>query len=703
MIATEPEPQQNLHFLDYWRVIKARKEIILAVILLVVLTGTGVTFLLPKQYRAIAKIQVRQDNTGMQVFSQNRDSAYSPYFLATEYHVIKRRENLEKVATALNLPVEWGKRYNPDNSPLTLRQTVEILDGRVNLEQPRNTSVINIRVTHDVPEEARLIANKLAEAYQDYRLDLKADEIRRGLGAMEKVALQQESRVRAAEETVERIRRDHEITEIQEGLTVDKLTISKLQGDLSTAKQEMVKRETRLNELKDLPDEQLIQAYNYLLYDRALETVRQRLREAKESHAVVKGDLGDEHPKVVALREAIKTLEEQLADGVEGLRKSMEADYRVSQAGYETLKSELDAIKEAERNATGDRILPFVQAKREMQLQRDLYQAVKARTIRERFEGIMPRDPVQIFEYAEVPDHHVSPKLELNILLALLIGTVLGISLAFFLEYLDTSVKTVDDIERYLGLPVIGVIPQKMRMLNKEGPDSIGAEAYRLLRTNLQFSRSGEGAGVHTVTSAGAGEGKSTTVFNLAYICAHMGDRVLVVDADLRRPVQHKFFETSHRVGLADVLMRDVPVEETIKSTAFPQLDFLPSGKLARASIGLINVEKMRALIKLLRGKYDIVLFDAPPIMGVSDASILASEVDGVLQVIQYRKYPRAISARAKRLIENVGGTIIGVVLNRINILQDEYYSYFQSYYTHEPDEEPEAEPAPAPVSRNPY
>jgi len=199
----------------------------------------------------------------------------------------------------------------------------------------------------------------------------------------------------------------------------------------------------------------------------------------------------------------------------------------------------------------------------------------------------------------------------------------------------------------------------------------------------MQFANKGIGAGAFAVVSGGVGEGKSTTLFNLAYICAQLGDKVLIVDSDLRRPVQHTILNMSNRFGLTNVLMRDVPIEETIKPTSIPNLHFLPSGKLPRSSLGLLNSQRMRELVKNLKARYDYVFFDSPPIMGVTDASILASEVDGVLLVVQYRKYPRIISSRAKRMIENVGGNLLGVVLNNINILRDDYYYYYHSYYSH--------------------
>ena len=151
----------------------------------------------------------------------------------------------------------------------------------------------------------------------------------------------------------------------------------------------------------------------------------------------------------------------------------------------------------------------------------------------------------------------------------------------------------------------------------------------------------------------------------------------------------------SNRFGLTNVLMRDVPIEEAIKATSIPNLHFLPSGKLPRSSLGLLDSQRMRELVKNLKARYDYVFFDSPPIVGVSDASILASEVDGVLLVVQYRKYPRSISLRAKRMLQNVGTNVVGVVLNNINILRDDYYYYYHSYYSHydrSDDSKPSAE-----------
>jgi len=288
---------------------------------------------------------------------------------------------------------------------------------------------------------------------------------------------------------------------------------------------------------------------------------------------------------------------------------------------------------------------------------------------------------VEIVDSAKPGLKPVRPNKPLNIALGIIIGLVVGIGLAFFIEYLDTSVKTIDDVERSLQCAVLGVIPQNVGLLVDEGTESPHAEAYRVLRTNLLFSRKDDKLNTVAVVSAGAGEGKSTTVFNLASVFAQSGQRIIVVDSDLRRPTLHKMLKVTNNLGLTNYLLKQNTLEEVIQTTKLPTLDFLPSGKLPSSSLGILSSGQMRDLIGELKQRYDFVFFDSPPIMGVSDASILASEVDMTLQVIQYRRYPQPMNIRAKQLIEKVGGNLVGIVLNNINMSQDESYYYYSGYY----------------------
>src|SRR5437867_493738 len=170
-------------------------------------------------------------------------------------------------------------------------------------------------------------------------------------------------------------------------------------------------------------------------------------------------------------------------------------------------------------------------------------------------------------------------------------------------------------------------------------------------------------------------------MFNLAIIFAQSGQRILIIDSDLRRPSIHKLLRLSNSIGLTNFLMKQNTLEEVIQTTSLPTLDFMPSGKLPSSSMGILSSVQMKELIREVKRRYDFVFFDSPPIMGVSDASILASEVDLVLQVIQYRRYPQPMTIRAKQMIEKVGGNLLGIVLNNINMASDENYYYYSGYY----------------------
>lgn len=696
-MATDPQSESRLHFLDYWRVIKSRKEIILAVVLLVVLTGIFYTLTMPKIYRANARISVREDMLDVPVFERQFGTPYNPFFLKTQYEIIQSRPILYQVIQNLDLQRKWAAKFGAEGGMLRREDAYAILSRMVRVTQFRDTSLIDIQVYSEDREEAARIANEIANVYREQRLSVKRREVKRGVEALENELQKQQERVDAAEAELERIRREGGVALIQRGMRVDKVRLQQLEADRIAARVDMLVREARKNQLEALDGDELLNASAYIVNDPTLLSLRRQIADTEVQLKLLLENLGTQHPEVRRVQAALDELRNKLNAALDGLKKGIRADYEVARAKYLALEAELEAVRKADIEAEGEQYLPFERAQRNVEIQREILTALRARIAQQGIELEVPRTPVEVVEPAEPPPENrfVSPRYALNIALSGVIGLLVGIGLAFFIEYLDTSVKTVEDVERHLGLPVIGIIPQKVRSLMEEGPDSPHAEAYRVLRTNIQFARKIEGpVGSIAVVSGGAGEGKSTTLFNLAYVCAQLGDKVIIVDSDLRRPVLHTFLGLSNRFGLTNVLLKEASVEEAIKATSLPNLHFLPSGKLPRSSLGLLDSQRMRDLVRTLKARYDVVLFDSPPIVGVSDASILASEVDGVLFIVQYRKYPRDISARARRMLENVGANVLGVVLNNINILRDDNYYYYHSYYSQYYERSPEATPA---------
>jgi polysaccharide biosynthesis transport protein len=217
-------------------------------------------------------------------------------------------------------------------------------------------------------------------------------------------------------------------------------------------------------------------------------------------------------------------------------------------------------------------------------------------------------------------------------------------------------------------------------VLYKQKRDTADAEAYRILKANIEFNLTDREANTYTLVSGGPGEGKSTTLNNLAFTYAKSGANVLVVDADLRRPSQHRFFDIDHSVGLTDYIQGKATLDQIVKTTKFDNLSFIPSGQLPQDDAGILNSARMTELMATLKKQYDIVFFDSPPILGVSDASLLVSEVDNTIMVVQHRRFPRGMLTRVKQAVAHVGGNLIGVVLNNVDTKTDDSYSYYSSY-----------------------
>ena len=282
----------------------------------------------------------------------------------------------------------------------------------------------------------------------------------------------------------------------------------------------------------------------------------------------------------------------------------------------------------------------------------------------------------------EPPEGPSKPNKNLNMAISIVAGLFVGIGVAFLIEYLDTSVKTMADAETLLGLPVLTVIPNKggpMPLVQDSGRQP-HAEGYRILRAKLDLKvQNGIGPSL-TMLSGGPGEGKSTTIYNLAVVCAQAGQSVILVDCDLRRPTLHELLGVSNERGLSNYLRGEGEAAGFVQRTAIPKLQVLAAGNMPMSDIGVLAGDKIRHMLDDLKQRYDLVLIDAPPVLGISDGSIIAREVDYVILVIQHRRYPREISLRAKRAIEEVHGNCVGMVLNCVAVKSDDSYYYYSSY-----------------------
>jgi polysaccharide biosynthesis transport protein len=691
------ETQESLHFLDYWRVISSRKEVVLAVSLLVVATGVIFTYSMPKVYQSSVVIQVKEETPDVAIFQQEM-MRYDPLFLRTQFEIIQSGPIIEEVVRRLNLAERLAKAI-PEiaamNREEAFAQTVKIVTRSMRVQQFRDTNLIEIQMYLSEPEDtapqvSAELSNMIAEVYRDQSMSRTRNVTERALKALFQSLEEQKLRVEEVEGRVKSVREKYRISMITPFVTSEstgtlaKETMRLLEAARIRTRLDLEGKKARYEKCLKLSAEELLAAFPWLAHDAALSAlVAEKIEAEIKKNELLKANYGPRHPEVEKTSTIIDELQRKIDDALRGLKIGMQHDYEAEQAKSTALEQMVAEAQEDEITSEGEGYREFEEAVAELEHAKRIRDALEVRYFQEKIELRIPRTAVEIIEPAKSPDTDdpVSPNFLLNVILSIIVGLGSGVGLAYFIEYLDTSVKTIEDIERYLDLTVLGVIPQKVKPLLEEDADPAHAEAYRVLRTNIKSSQKFVNGSTVCITSGSVGEGKSLTLFNLAYTCATLGEKVLIVDSDLHRPRQHRILGTSNKHGLANVLIGEENVEDNILETKIPNLSFLPSGKLSSGVHGLLDTERMRSLCDDLKEQYSIVFFDAPPIIGVSDASLLVRQMDGVLLVIQHRKYPRALSSRAKAMVENMGANLLGVVLNNINISRDYSSYYYQQHY----------------------
>jgi succinoglycan biosynthesis transport protein ExoP len=684
-IPSTDQSSDKLHILDYWRIIRVRFVTILLVFLLTAVTTTIVTLLLPKTFMSLSRISIEKDTSDIAPLlgMQSGPSAFDPYFIQTEFEKIQSQKVLDKVVIKCNLTEDW-KRLNGGKS-LTDIEARKTLKKAIDIRQFRNTSIIELRAYDRIPTKAQEIAQALAEEYQNHRKDAQKARVEEGIRVLQVRMGIVNKEIDVMQADVDNLRAKLGISDAagEESYSIiEPEIVRRYESELIDARGIHTSMATLLQGLKQQSPEELRASISTAYPDAQLDVLIREFHTGEQTLANYSIDLGNQHPRIKGLEKVVATLEQQIDNRIQGVLAGLELKTGSAQAQVVQLQTDVADAKKRESDMR-ENGRDYFDAKRKLSNTTRIRDTILFRVMQEEVDLALPKEStVEITDNADRPMKAVRPNIPMNIALGVVVGLILGVGLAFFIEYLDTSVKTIDDVERALGTAVLGVIPQNVGSLLDEGDESPHAEAYRVLRTNILFAgRKSETQTTFSVVSGGAGEGKTTTMFNLAVVFAQMGDRILIVDSDLRRPSMHRYLKVSNNIGLTNYLLGQATIDEVIQTSEIPSLHFIPSGKLPSSSMGILSSAKMKEFVVDMKSRYDYVFLDAPPIMGVSDASVLASMVDMCVLVVQYRKYPQMMTQRAKEMVTKVGGNLVGVVLNNINISQDSYYYYYSGYY----------------------
>jgi len=737
-----PEPELDLR--RFFQVLRRRRFLAIGALLTSLVVGILVTIRAPRIYRAAAIVFI--DLNPPEVLSGVRevyalgsaDYWNSKEYFETQYRVIRSRPVAERVALSLGLtgPALTGALNAAGDESLVARASgdpllgltpelksklamvgldhlqsreailaaLEKLDapamiqGRVMVDPIKDSRLVDIAVEDTDPARAAMLANAVADAYIEVNLDQKTDMTRSAVDWLSDQMHDLKTKLESSELALHDFKKDHDIVSVsmEDRQTMAAQTLSQLNGSLSAVHADRLALESRRNQIKKAIDA-----------GAAADTVEevsknQLIQSLKGSRAQLKAeesDLGlrytDDHPKLVAVREKLGLINSELKVEIEKVIAGLDQDYQAKLENETRLKQAIEEVKvealELNREEIG-----YSRLKREKDNNQALYEMVLKRQKEADLSQMLKVNNVRKLEAARVPEAPIRPNVRNNLLAALLLGALGGFGLALLVDHLDNTVKTQDQVEAILELPLLGIVPTiRASKDDKNGdptardrfivehPRSSVAECSRTIRTNLLFMATERPAKKLLVTSSGPREGKSTTVINLAITMALSGSRSLLVDSDMRRPRLHKSFNLSNETGLSSLIAGNARLDQAIVASGVERLDLLPCGPIPPNPAELLHTDAFKNLLAQLEGRYERIWFDSPPVIAVTDALVLSGMADGVILVVEAGKTPWQFALQARRRLEDIGAKIFGVIVNNVDLDRTHSGDYYQYYYYH--------------------
>ena len=758
------EPQERQVTLkDYVRVLYRGRWLIVISFFAVVLSTAYFTFTTEPIYEAAAKIMIEEEGGVGESLFEISSFMKKETMINNQVEILKSRSLAEKVIEKFqnseyadklrilgNLPENGKRRVNPlgtarswlsglfksksdtleEESGPSFDDFVENLRNSISISPIRNTDMIDIKVTALSPFEAAYVTNEVASAYKELNQTQSQAEVRQvktflqdQLDLYREQLSESELALKDYKENSKVVALDEETQELVRKLA----EFEKLYNEAITEFQSNQKRllyiDEQLEKSKTNFDVESISSTPYL-GELKRQIAEKEAYYAKVVASLVEGGARDQNSRsqIELIEKQIEALKDKFKAQV---TKFAAADFlnpvQVSENLFTSkiaVETELQSLKprvlalkvivddyNAQLESLPEKSLRLARLVRNAQSAEKIFIMLQEKFQEARISEVGQLGNVRIIDNAKEPKYPVKPKKKLNLILAILVGLGLGVGIAFVLEYMDNSVRTIEDIED-LGLSIMGSVPVikpeqgngllkrrdagqddetkqiEARLVTHYRPKSPLSEAYRTLRTNIQFSKTDEQVKTILVTSSAPKEGKSTTVANLAITMAQMGLRTVLIDTDLRRPVIHKLFNLDRRIGITNVLVGNTSLEEAIQQTSIDNLNILTCGTLPPNPSELLGSDRMKEHLRELKNRFDIILLDSPPVIAVTDAAVLAPLVDGVLLVVNSGGTQREALIRASELLAHVDARVLGVLLNNIQVNQV-YGSYYYYYYYH--------------------
>jgi polysaccharide biosynthesis transport protein len=727
----------------HWAMIHKRRAIVFTCLGVSLLVATIYNYTSRPVYQANAQILIDRDTPKVLPNKELVDivQAGADYY-QTQYQLLRGRMLAERVVEKLDLQRSdeflTGPMLSPwerlqvrilgkppkstlDSDGMPLSPAVAAFRSRVIVEPVPGSRLVNLRFSAYDPALAAQAVNALAELYIKQTLEFRFTVSSEATGWLGDRLKEQQEKVQAAEKALQQYREKEGLVNPEERQSLVDQKLQALNLAVLNARTERIAKETVWVQLRNLSPA-AVASFPSVMANPVVQGLKSQLADLHKDEVRLSDSLGDKHPDMIKVRSEIRATEDKLRSEMRSVVQAAEADYRTAASQEATLQQNLDAVKQ-EAMGVNRKAIEYGVLRREVDGNQQIYKDLLTRTKQTGLETELETTNIRVVEKAEAPRAPISPQRRRNYQLGAILGLVLGIALVLIFEHFDNTLKTPEDVKEHLGLPFLGMVPDVgvrqtsssaprtgVSPLILKNPQSAVAESYRVLRTNLIFSSAENQGRAIVISSANPGEGKTTTVANLASSLALNGAKVLAVDADLRRPTMHHHFGIPKTPGLSDLIVGKCQASQAIQATRFKGLQILPCGYVPPNPAELLGSAHMRQVVDALRTHYEWVLIDTPPILAMADTPVLCPLVDGVVLVIGAEVSGRPTIQRAVDQIQGVGGKIIGIVLNKVDLERNSYYysqyygEYYRSYYAEGATyrrASGEGRPGPRPVRRS--
>ena len=700
--------EPHITFASFWDILVKRLATILTATLVVVVLAGIYTFKMAPVYKATASIEVETDYPQLQslstVYNQNPIEDFS--FLTTQMQVLQSDSLAWTTMEQLGLdrdstPPGTGKLPGQSAAQIagaTKTAMIENFKKGSSVEMVKDTRILAVNYESGSPELAASIVNHLINNYIETSIQERVDFTRRASGIMEQQLQDLKLKVEKSQQNLIDYERQNLIVNVGDKQTINDQMLEQLTRDYAVAESDRVQKES-VYELAKANEGQV----GIIMQDPILQHLEQAYADLKAGYADALGQYGPNFPKVTRLRDQLTQMQSLIEDAHKKAIQKVHNDYLAS-VSREKLLGEALTKEKAEVSALSQRMIDYNILKREFETNQQLYQSLLQRLKDATLSATLQAPNVRVIDQATPPLRPIRPNRQRNIAVGLLIGMIVGITLGFVQEALDSSVRTTEEAERLINAPALAVIPSESdghrreaqsagRSLSPVGPNGVGlavlkrpssvlAESFRSLRTSVLLSTAPRPPQSLLITSAQVGEGKTSIASNLAMSFAQRGGAVLIVDADLRRPCIAKTMGIPNEKGLSSFLTGAHSLDEVlIQYERVPNLWVLPAGPRPPDPAELLSSHMMEATLKDLLKRFTHIVIDSPPLLLVTDAVVLSAMVDGVILVVSSGSTTRGALSRAHRILENAGSRVLGMVLNKVDMRFDTYYGYYYGPY----------------------